>query len=168
MQGVCVSVAASGKALSSMHQGRAFGRFTATAANGKPGHGWCWGHAHAAQDVAVGCDRRARGFLWSRSSAWPEQGARVTQGVSAQRLQSCGCSLCAGARGPRSVPCFSPALLLPLGKPPQFPAPQRHRVPCAAAAALSSPRGRAGLGRVRGTVTGASLLNLLGLASVLG
>lgn len=28
MQGVCVSVAASGKALSSMHQGRAFGRFT--------------------------------------------------------------------------------------------------------------------------------------------
>lgn len=28
VQGVCVSVAASGKALSSMHQGRAFGRFT--------------------------------------------------------------------------------------------------------------------------------------------
>lgn len=88
-------------------------RFTATAANGKPGHGWRWGHAHPAQDVAVGCGRRARGFLCSHLSARPEQGARVTQGVSAQRLQSCGCSLCVGAGGPRSVPCFSPALPCP-------------------------------------------------------
>lgn len=76
-----VSVAASGKALSSVHPDRAFGRFTVTAANGQPRHGLRWGHAHPAQDAAVGGGRKARGLLCSPSSSRPEQGACLTQVV---------------------------------------------------------------------------------------